>query len=75
MKEIINTIGTIVTVVALVIAIVMIPSAFVKVLAGIGVVYVMYFHDEYVKNIGRQEAIQEFTKPPESSDIPKELID
>lgn len=49
-KEIINTIGTIATIVALVMAVV-IGSIALKVLAGIGIVYTMYFHDEYLKAI------------------------
>lgn len=47
-KEIINAIGTIVTIVALVMAIV-IGNTIVQVLAGLGIVYVMYFHDDIIK--------------------------
>lgn len=47
-KEIINAIGTIVTIVALVMAIV-IGNTIVQILAGLGIVYVMYFHDDIIK--------------------------
>lgn len=54
MKENINTIGTIVTIVALVIAIVIGPMA-LKVLAGIGVVHTMFYHDEHIKRLAKDE--------------------
>ena len=54
MKEIVNAIGTLVTIVALVMALI-IGSSFLKVLAGIGIVYVMYFHDENLKTIWEKE--------------------
>lgn len=54
MKEIVNTVGTIVTVVALVMAVV-IGSTLLSVLAGIGIVYTMYFHDEYLKTIWKSK--------------------
>lgn len=47
-KEIINAVGTIVTIVALVMAIV-IGNTIVQILAGLGIVYVMYFHDDIIK--------------------------
>lgn len=61
MKEVINAIGTIVTLVALVMAMFM-GSTFLSVLAGLGVVYVMYFHDENLKAIIYNKAVDEFNK-------------
>lgn len=61
MKEVINTIGTIATIVALVMAAI-IGAPLLKALAGIGIVYVMFFHDEYVKAIALQEANDEYNK-------------
>lgn len=54
MKEVVNTVGTIITVVALVLAIV-IGGTLLSILAGIGVVYTMFFHDEYLKHIWKSK--------------------
>lgn len=59
MKEVINAVGTLVTIVALVMALI-VGSSFLKVLAGIGIVYVMYFHDENLKTIWEKEATDEY---------------
>ncbi len=59
MKEIINAVGTLITIVALVMALI-VGSSFLKVLAGIGIVYVMYFHDENLKTIWEKEKIEEY---------------
>ena len=61
MKEIINAVGTIVTLVALVMAMFM-GSTFLSVLAGVGVVYVMYFHDENLKAIVHSKAVEEYNR-------------
>lgn len=59
MKEIVNAIGTLVTLIALVMAMFM-GSTFLSVLSGVGVVYIMYFHDENLKSIWRKEMEEEF---------------
>ena len=64
MKEIINTIGTLVTIVALVMAIVL-GGTIVKVLSGLGIIYVMYFHDEYLKSVWQNEAHEKDEKEVE----------
>lgn len=61
MKEIINSVGTMVTIVALVLAIV-IGSTLLRVLAGIGIVYTMLFHDEYLKNIWKAAWMEQHQK-------------
>lgn len=61
MKEVINAVGTIVTLVALVMAMFM-GSTFLSVLAGVGVVYVMYFHDENLKAIVHSKAVEEYNR-------------
>ncbi len=61
MKEVINSIGAIVTVIALVLAAV-IGSTLLKVLAGIGIVYTMFFHDEYLKGIWKAKWMEEQKK-------------
>lgn len=61
MKEVVNTVGTIVTIVALVMA-ALIGATLLKVFAGIGIVYVMFFHDEYVKTIALKEANDEYNR-------------
>lgn len=50
MKEIINAIGTLATIVALVMAM-FLGNALLSILAAIGVVYVLYFHDENLKTM------------------------
>ena len=64
MKEIINTIGTLVTIVALVMAIVL-GGTIVKVLSGLGIIYVMYFHDEYLKSVWQNESHEKDEKEVE----------
>lgn len=54
MKEIVNSIGTLVTIVALVMALI-IGGVAMKILAGIGIVYVMNFHDEILKMLWKEE--------------------
>jgi hypothetical protein len=48
MKDIINSVGTIITIVALVMAM-FLGNLLLSILAVIGVVYVIYFHDENLK--------------------------
>lgn len=55
MKENINTIGTIITIVALVIAIVLVPYVSFRILAGLGVVHTMFYHDEHIKRLAKDE--------------------
>lgn len=59
MKEVINAIGTLVTLVGLVMAM-FLGSTFLTVMAALGVVYVMYFHDENLKAIWRKQMADEF---------------
>lgn len=47
-KDIVGTIGTVVTIIALVLAAV-VGATFLKILAGAGIVYVMCAHDEYTR--------------------------
>ena len=60
MNEIIDSVGTLITIVVLVIAIILLPSIWVKVLAGLGLLHTMCAHDDYLKGISR------------SGDIPKD---
>lgn len=59
MKEIINSIGTIATLVALVMAM-FLGNTLLAILAGIGVVYIMFFHDEALKTMWRKQMEEEF---------------
>jgi hypothetical protein len=54
MKEIVNSIGTLVTLVALIMALIIGGTA-MKILAGIGIVYAMNFHDEILKMLWKEE--------------------
>ena len=59
MKEIINSIGTIATLVALVMAM-FLGNTLLSILAGIGVVYILFFHDEALKTMWRKQMEDEF---------------
>lgn len=61
MDEILNTIGTLIAVIALTIAL-LTGSPFLRVLSGIGIVYTMFSHDEYLKAIWRKEEDEEIEK-------------
>ena len=54
MNEITNSVGTLITIIALTIAL-LTGSPLLKVLAGIGLVYTMLSHDEQIKAICRKE--------------------
>ena len=69
MSEILNTIGTLVTVVALTMAMIVLPHLFVKILAGAGLVYVMYYHDEYMKEVGRRDEREKQARDAERKDV------
>lgn len=62
MKETINSIGTILTITVLIIAAFMIPNTALRILAGVGIVYTMYFHDDYIRSLSREDAIDEYNK-------------
>ena len=59
MNEITNSVGTLITVIALTIAL-LTGSLLLKVLAGIGLVYTMLSHDEQIKAICRKEEIDKY---------------
>lgn len=74
MKEIINTVGTIAVIVTLVVAITLWQgeSSLVPIIAGVGIIYTMYFHDEYLKTIWKNEWLE---KAKRENDIYNEEID
>ena len=61
MKETINAIGTLITIIALVMALV-IGGTLLRIFSGIALVYVMYFHDEVLKVIWEKEKTE--SPPP-----------
>lgn len=65
MKEIINTIGTIAVIVALVLALAL-NSTIVSILAVVGIVYTMYFHDEFLKAIWKNEWLEKAKRENEA---------
>lgn len=71
MKEIINTIGTIAVIVALVLALGL-NNTIVSILVVVGIVYTMYFHDEFLKTIWKNEWLE---KTKRENDIYNEEID
>lgn len=73
MKDIINAVGTIAVLIVLVAC--MFESAFpvLQVLSGIGVVYIMYFHDEMLKSMWEKQKVDEYNKGVDqfNSDVDK----
>jgi len=62
MDETLNSIGTLITIVVLTIAIILIPSVWVKVLAGAGIVHTMFAHDEYIKGVKSDEETDKYNQ-------------
>ena len=60
MKEIIHAIGTLITIVVLVITVFTTQSTLVQILTGISLGYIMIFHDEYLKCLWKDESKKEF---------------
>ena len=59
MKDIINSVGTLITIVALVMAM-FLGNLLLSIFAAIGVVYILYFHDEVLKTMWRKQMEEEF---------------
>ena len=62
MKETINAIGTVLTIVCLVVGMMFVPTFFAKALMGISIIYVIYFHDEILKAIWRQGEVDKYNR-------------
>ena len=71
MDDTINAIGTVITIVVLTVAIILIPSIWVKVLAGLGVVHTMMSHDTYIKMVTKKENEDEAVTSREFKEVSK----
>ena len=60
MKEIFNSIGTVVTLTALILAAFLVPNIVVRILCGIGIVYTMIIHDQYLVSVANDDEVDEY---------------
>jgi len=71
MDDTINAIGTVITIVVLTVAIILIPSIWVKAFAGLGVVHTMMSHDTYIKMATKKENEDEAVRSREFKEVSK----